>query len=120
MRRLSLFILGSLFLASGPAAASFHTSSWIAWQKQQESTINLYGTNLDGLYIFAYHFAKSGDVIPASPWVDQMLSRYRTQTEGGRRPLFLTIVNDLAGESPNHAGDIRHNGPMIQAILSDP
>jgi spore germination protein YaaH len=98
----------------------FHSSAWITWIKPDTSSINLYGQNMDGLMVFAYHFDSNDNVITADPFVDRTLAQYRGDTQGGRRPTFVTIVNDIASGQPNHAGDIRHNGALIHRIFSDP
>ncbi len=125
MKRRLLLLATILIVAAQRASAvnklPFHASSWITWIKPDLSKVGAYGGNLDGLSVFAYAFDKNDDVIQEDPsFVNPTLAKYKTDTQGGRRPTFVTIVNDVASGVPTRAGDIRHNPDVVQRVLSDP
>lgn len=73
------------------------TVSWLVYWDTADSrrTLEAQASRLDEIAVFAYHFREDGRLVPANPWVTQVIAELATG-QGSQRPrILVSVVNDL-------------------------
>jgi spore germination protein len=82
-------------------------SSWVVYwdDRYPAEALHQYGSTMDEVCLFAYHFDQNGRIIPAGERVHHLSEAFRRMTFSRRPRWLVTIVNDVITPQGNRLKD---------------
>ncbi|MGH7856605.1 MAG: glycosyl hydrolase family 18 protein, partial [Candidatus Binatia bacterium] len=107
---------GAFARDAGANDGYFRSSAFLTNAVRGEETVDEFGENLEKVSVFAYHITASGDVLPASPWVPDVLDRL--MRDPGGRTILITVNNRVISRDGKLAPF--HSGETALDVITDP